>query len=69
VVAKVIGLALLTLIAAALIWGAAEQHYRACVEARFVAGTGTGTGVPRWDDQPSAALSNASVSGCSRSPF
>jgi hypothetical protein len=56
VVAKVLGLLLLAVIAAALVWGAAEQHYQSCVQARFVAGTGKAP--PNW-----------STSGCSRSPF
>ena len=65
---KAIGLILLAIIAAALVWSGAEQHYRACVEARFVTGAGSTSGAFRWDDDQDP-VSHASVKGCKRLPF
>jgi hypothetical protein len=69
VVTRAAAVVLLAVIAAALLWSAGEQHYRACVETRFVTGAGgSDTGV-RFTDEPPAPLGSVSVSGCDRWPF
>jgi hypothetical protein len=66
VVSKVIGLVLVAVIAASLLWVGAEQHYRACIEARFVAGVGTDV---RDLSTGKIDTLHASIKGCRRSPF
>jgi hypothetical protein len=66
VVSKVIALVLLAVLAASVLWIGAEQHYRGCVEARFV--TGAGTGAPLFSTGEPDTL-HASIKGCKRSPF
>jgi hypothetical protein len=80
-VAKVVGLALLGVIAGALLWMAAEQHYQGCVEARMATALANGrvtnsqreAGTFGFDgDEPTSiayAPARVQLRACSRWPF
>jgi hypothetical protein len=68
VVTRAAAVLLLAVIAAALLRSAGEQHYRACIETRFVTDAGD-SGAFRWPDQPPVPLGRVSVTGCDRWPF
>jgi hypothetical protein len=61
-------LVLLAVIAGALLWGAAEQHYRGCLEQRFVSGAGGSRGLGGSVFKP-RPLQPVSTEGCDRWPF
>ncbi len=82
-VATVVGLVLLGVIAGALLWAAAEQHYRGCVDARAAVALANGgvTNSQRQAQEPFFGFKDSeprsiayvptdvSLRGCSRWPF